>query len=232
MSSPGSGKTSLLERTIAELAPTREVCVIEGDQETTFDAERIQRAGARAVQVNTGAGCHLDAAHGAARPRRRSHPRDGLAAVRRERRQPGLPGAVRRRRARQGRGHLGDRGRRQAVEVPAHVRAPPTSWWSTRPTCCRTSTSTSTRSPSRPAALNPGVDGAAAVGAHRRRDRRLVRLARPAGQHPRHTSRRSRAWSSRRVREASERIDDAAGRARAERRRRPSWSGSRSSCSA
>jgi hydrogenase nickel incorporation protein HypB len=61
MSSPGSGKTSLLERTIAELSADRPICVIEGDQETTFDAERIQRAGARAVQVNTGAGCHLDA---------------------------------------------------------------------------------------------------------------------------------------------------------------------------
>ncbi len=61
MSSPGSGKTSLLERTIAEFGDTRPVCVIEGDQETTFDAERIRRAGARAVQVNTGAGCHLDA---------------------------------------------------------------------------------------------------------------------------------------------------------------------------
>ena len=61
MSSPGSGKTSLLERTVAQLGHTREVCVIEGDQETTYDAERIQRAGARAVQVNTGAGCHLDA---------------------------------------------------------------------------------------------------------------------------------------------------------------------------
>jgi hydrogenase nickel incorporation protein HypB len=61
MSSPGSGKTSLLERTVARLGHTREVCVIEGDQETTYDAERIQRAGARAVQVNTGAGCHLDA---------------------------------------------------------------------------------------------------------------------------------------------------------------------------
>jgi len=61
MSSPGSGKTSLLERTIAELGTTHPVCVIEGDQETTFDAERIRRAGARAVQVNTGAGCHLDA---------------------------------------------------------------------------------------------------------------------------------------------------------------------------
>ncbi len=61
MSSPGSGKTSLLERTISELTGRREICVIEGDQETLFDAERIQAAGARAVQVNTGAGCHLDA---------------------------------------------------------------------------------------------------------------------------------------------------------------------------
>ena len=61
MSSPGSGKTTVLERTIAELRTTRPVCVIEGDQETTFDADRIRRAGARAVQVNTGAGCHLDA---------------------------------------------------------------------------------------------------------------------------------------------------------------------------
>jgi|SRR4029450_4884840 hydrogenase nickel incorporation protein HypB len=61
MSSPGSGKTSLLERTVAELGHTHPVCVIEGDQETTFDSERIRRAGARAVQVNTGAGCHLDA---------------------------------------------------------------------------------------------------------------------------------------------------------------------------
>ena len=61
MSSPGSGKTSLLERTIAEFGDARPVCVIEGDQETTFDSERIRRAGARAIQVNTGAGCHLDA---------------------------------------------------------------------------------------------------------------------------------------------------------------------------
>ena len=61
MSSPGSGKTSLLERTIAELSGDRPICVVEGDQETTFDADRIRAAGARAVQVNTGAGCHLDA---------------------------------------------------------------------------------------------------------------------------------------------------------------------------
>ncbi len=59
MSSPGSGKTTLLERTISE--SRQPVSVIEGDQETLVDAERIRRAGARAVQVNTGAGCHLDA---------------------------------------------------------------------------------------------------------------------------------------------------------------------------
>ncbi|MGE2713535.1 hydrogenase nickel incorporation protein HypB [Mycolicibacterium litorale] len=60
-SSPGAGKTTLLERTIRDLGPARAVTVIEGDQETVFDAERIRAAGARAVQVNTGAGCHLDA---------------------------------------------------------------------------------------------------------------------------------------------------------------------------
>jgi hydrogenase nickel incorporation protein HypB len=60
MSSPGAGKTTLLERTISAL-PARSISVIEGDQATENDAERIRRAGARAVQVNTGAGCHLDA---------------------------------------------------------------------------------------------------------------------------------------------------------------------------
>ena len=61
MSSPGSGKTSLLRRTITELAPARPVAVIEGDQETRLDAERIRGTGAPVVQINTGAGCHLDA---------------------------------------------------------------------------------------------------------------------------------------------------------------------------
>jgi hydrogenase nickel incorporation protein HypB len=60
-SSPGAGKTTLLERSIGEVAHRRPVFVIEGDQETLLDAERIRAAGARAVQVNTGAGCHLDA---------------------------------------------------------------------------------------------------------------------------------------------------------------------------
>jgi hydrogenase nickel incorporation protein HypB len=61
MSSPGSGKTTLLERTIRDLDGDLPVSVIEGDQETQFDARRIQATGCRAVQINTGAGCHLDA---------------------------------------------------------------------------------------------------------------------------------------------------------------------------
>lgn len=62
MSSPGSGKTTLLERTIRDLAGGRPVAVVEGDQETPLDADRIRRTGCAVVQVNTGAGCHLDAA--------------------------------------------------------------------------------------------------------------------------------------------------------------------------
>ena len=61
MSAPGAGKTTLIERTIRELAGTPPVTVIEGDQMTTADAERVRAAGARAVQINTGAGCHLEA---------------------------------------------------------------------------------------------------------------------------------------------------------------------------
>jgi len=61
MSSPGSGKTTLLERTTRELAGKMAISVIEGDQETTLDAKRIQAAGSRVVQINTGVGCHLDA---------------------------------------------------------------------------------------------------------------------------------------------------------------------------
>jgi hydrogenase nickel incorporation protein HypB len=60
-SSPGAGKTTLLERTIRGIDGRRPVAVIEGDQETLLDAERIRATGCRAVQVNTGAGCHLDA---------------------------------------------------------------------------------------------------------------------------------------------------------------------------
>jgi hydrogenase nickel incorporation protein HypB len=60
VSSPGAGKTTLLERTIADLGGA--ISVIEGDQATSRDAERVRAAGAAAVQVNTGTGCHLDAA--------------------------------------------------------------------------------------------------------------------------------------------------------------------------
>ena len=61
MSSPGAGKTTLLERTIRENGAGRPIAVVEGDQETVYDAERIRAVGARAVQINTGSGCHLDA---------------------------------------------------------------------------------------------------------------------------------------------------------------------------
>ncbi|MFD9502555.1 hydrogenase nickel incorporation protein HypB [Streptomyces sp. NPDC060035] len=61
MSSPGAGKTTLLERTITDLRGRRPVAVVEGDQETRIDADRIRRTGCAVVQVNTGAGCHLDA---------------------------------------------------------------------------------------------------------------------------------------------------------------------------
>lgn len=62
MSSPGSGKTTLLERTIRGLDPQRSVAVIEGDQESMFDADRIRGTGRPVLQINTGGGCHLDAA--------------------------------------------------------------------------------------------------------------------------------------------------------------------------
>jgi hydrogenase nickel incorporation protein HypB len=61
VSSPGSGKTSLLVRTVSALRDEMPVAVIEGDQQTANDAERIRAAGAPAVQINTGKGCHLDA---------------------------------------------------------------------------------------------------------------------------------------------------------------------------
>lgn len=61
MSSPGSGKTTLLERTIRDVGAEIGVSVIEGDQETPLDAERIRATGRPVVQINTGAGCHLDA---------------------------------------------------------------------------------------------------------------------------------------------------------------------------
>ncbi|WP_025035365.1 hydrogenase nickel incorporation protein HypB [Bradyrhizobium sp. DOA9] len=62
VSSPGAGKTSLLVRAVAELKDSFPIGVIEGDQQTSNDAERIRATGVAAIQVNTGKGCHLDAA--------------------------------------------------------------------------------------------------------------------------------------------------------------------------
>ena len=61
VSSPGSGKTTLLVKTIEQLGGRVPVAVIEGDQQTSLDAERIRATGAPATQINTGKGCHLDA---------------------------------------------------------------------------------------------------------------------------------------------------------------------------
>ncbi len=60
VSSPGSGKTTLLTRTIDDLKGELAMAVIEGDQQTANDAERIRATGVKALQINTGKGCHLD----------------------------------------------------------------------------------------------------------------------------------------------------------------------------
>lgn len=62
MSSPGSGKTTLLERTLTDLKNEFSMAVIEGDCQTENDARRVAATGARAVQINTAGGCHLDSA--------------------------------------------------------------------------------------------------------------------------------------------------------------------------
>lgn len=61
MSSPGAGKTTLLVRTLTDLGGQLRAGVIEGDQETSLDADRIRAVGRPVIQINTGAGCHLDA---------------------------------------------------------------------------------------------------------------------------------------------------------------------------
>jgi hydrogenase nickel incorporation protein HypB len=61
MSSPGAGKTTLLTRTINDLKHQLPITVIEGDQETINDAQKIKETGCKVVQINTGTGCHLDA---------------------------------------------------------------------------------------------------------------------------------------------------------------------------
>lgn len=61
MSSPGAGKTVLLERTLASLSPTYKIAVIEGDMTTELDAERLRQYGVPVMAINTGRSCHLDA---------------------------------------------------------------------------------------------------------------------------------------------------------------------------
>lgn len=61
VSSPGSGKTSLLEKTLTDLKNELKFAVIEGDQQTNNDADRIHATGTKVTQINTGKGCHLDA---------------------------------------------------------------------------------------------------------------------------------------------------------------------------
>ena len=127
MSSPGSGKTTLLDRTITDLAGRPDAGVIEGTRRRSLDAERIRATGRPVVQINTGAGCHLDAdmlrrgARGAgpgARARTSSSRTSGNLVC---------PALFDLGENGQGGGHLGDRGRRQTAEVPAHVRRQPTS---------------------------------------------------------------------------------------------------------
>ena len=62
ISSPGAGKTTLLERTLTDLGKEYRMAVIEGDLQTDNDARRVAATGARAVQINTDGGCHLDSA--------------------------------------------------------------------------------------------------------------------------------------------------------------------------
>jgi len=81
MSAPGAGKTTLLERTVRELGAELPIGVIEGDQATFRDAERMRAAGCPVVQINTGSGCHLDAAMVADALRQLAPPADSLVII-------------------------------------------------------------------------------------------------------------------------------------------------------
>jgi hydrogenase nickel incorporation protein HypB len=81
VSSPGAGKTALLVKTIRALGDRFDICVIEGDQQTSHDAERIRATGAPAVQINTGKGCHLDAHMVGHAIARLDPPQDGILMI-------------------------------------------------------------------------------------------------------------------------------------------------------
>ncbi len=80
VSSPGAGKTSLLVETLQQLTGQANLAVIEGDQETTADADKIRATGVPALQINTGRGCHLDAEM-VDRAFRRLHFHDGVLFI-------------------------------------------------------------------------------------------------------------------------------------------------------
>ena len=157
VSSPGSGKTTLLVRTIEALRGSHPGRVIEGDQQTSLDADRIRATGAAAIQLNTGKGCHLDA-HMVGHALAGLDPAEGSLLHDRERRQSRVPGGVRSGRGAQGRGPLGDRGRGQAAQVSRHVpRGGPHAGQQDRPRAAR-ATSTSRRpSPTR-AGCGPALE--------------------------------------------------------------------------
>ena len=81
VSSPGAGKTTLLERTISDLGREISISVIEGDQQTLHDAQRIQATGCRVVQINTGTACHLDASMMGRALQQLDPPRDSVVMI-------------------------------------------------------------------------------------------------------------------------------------------------------
>lgn len=81
VSSPGSGKTTLLTRSITDLKEELPIAVIEGDQQTANDADRIRETGVQALQVNTGKGCHLDADMIGQAIHRMDMPKDGVLFI-------------------------------------------------------------------------------------------------------------------------------------------------------
>jgi len=81
VSSPGSGKTTLLTRSINDLKENLPIAVIEGDQQTANDADRIRETGVQALQVNTGKGCHLDADMVGQAIHRMDMPKDGVLFI-------------------------------------------------------------------------------------------------------------------------------------------------------